>query len=974
MVPWIVKTNPNKIYNYNSNNVFSNLIDAISNSETKDGDTIGLGISKNNIATINLNKCLNFIPVPGIDVSLVNNSQSSKLIFNNGSSGSYLVDLNIKNVELNLNKASNICIYYSNISNNLKTAINLFNSFDNEIIGNNIYSSNIGVLLDGNSKDNRISNNIIQINKYGLKLNNCDENSIEGNIIQNNDFGVYAQNSSFDLEYNSISNNNQDLFDSGAKSSNLNNNWWGINNPKISASNSSEKIYSKKNSNLKYLILTLTSYNYYDNSTKNDYLRLLKASFKNNKDEDMDLEGFPLIPIRFETNKGSINQSNYMISGIGTAILTGSFNSTSSVKLTVSNQVINLPISFNKFANPVINSRNNKTFKTIQSAIDDVNTNDGDTLKLKAGVYLENVCIYKKLSLISFGDGESLLIPKNDSISSTIIVSCDGVCLKNLSIYGTASSNAVFSTGNAFGISNSKIFNSFAGIYLYDVINASLSNNQISGCSYALYLDGSDNGSFIGNKIFNNDYGILAKYSNINLFKNNSVFNNWIAIEDSSKYNQFLSNNIHDNYQGIRLIASNSALIENTNVYNNYLGILKYSSSFINKSASVYNNTLINVQSLNDGEIVIQDNMWYCGPAALSIIFESLGLSLSQEDIAKIAGTNTNGTSLYGLYQACIKKGFNPSVLKINSSDLKTNDLAVLLINEDYHFSVIYSINDTDIVLNDPSIGLFVLSRETFDEMFSGYVLDVEPIKDRVSNVSIAKMKTIVGTVFPALAYGGYLALAGVTVIAGSLAIVWNSNSHYNSKSIQKPHYTWKPNNKIHFPRNVKYPTSTGNNGNRPKVSYNPVTSSISGNKYYTNNKVYTYNYKSSNRKVSSSNAAIIAYQEAYNYYLSTKNNERAKVEKPTNITSYNYFLKDVKAFEKGSYKFSLGPKGPDDDLYDSAKIVKALYRDATRNYNYGKFLINTGNKSRGICYIFLATFEISFIPAIIYNQLSLNP
>ena len=70
--------------------------------------------------------------------------------------------------------------------------------------------------------------------------------------------------------------------------------------------------------------------------------------------------------------------------------------------------------------------------------------------------------------------------------------------------------------------------------------------------------------------------------------------------------------------------------------------------------------------------------MWYCGPAALSIIFENLGLTASQKDIANIAGTNTNGTSLYGLYLSCLSYGFNSTVWMLSSSDLRINDLIVL--------------------------------------------------------------------------------------------------------------------------------------------------------------------------------------------------------------------------------------------------------------------------------------------------------
>lgn len=42
-------------------------------------------------------------------------------------------------------------------------------------------------------------------------------------------------------------------------------------------------------------------------------------------------------------------------------------------------------------------------------------------------------------------------------------------------------------------------------------------------------------------------------------------------------------------------------------------------------------------------------------------------------------------------------------------------------------------------------IGLFELDKETFNELFSGYVLDAEPINDRGVKVSLAQMKSLVG-------------------------------------------------------------------------------------------------------------------------------------------------------------------------------------------------------------------------------------
>lgn len=78
------------------------------------------------------------------------------------------------------------------------------------------------------------------------------------------------------------------------------------------------------------------------------------------------------------------------------------------------------------------------------------------------------------------------------------------------------------------------------------------------------------------------------------------------------------------------------------------------------------------------------------------------------------------------------------------------------------------------------------------------------------------------------------------------------------------------------------YPSYRGNKGNRVKsVSSSSITYSFGNKKYYA--KGHAYLSKSSLNKlgVSSSKLAEIAYQESYNYYLSTKNKERAKVNNP---------------------------------------------------------------------------------------------
>lgn len=121
---------------------------------------------------------------------------------------------------------------------------------------------------------------------------------------------------------------------------------------------------------------------------------------------------------------------------------------------------------------------------------------------------------------------------------------------------------------------------------------------------------------------------------------------------------------------------------------------------------------------------------------------------------------------------------------------------------------------------------------------------------------------------------------------------------------------------------------------------------------------------------VSSSKLAEIAYQESYNYYLSTKEKERIKLTKRNDTFERKKIRLQVKEFKEiqKNKKFLSGPDdGGDDDL----KLIEALYKDANRNFRYGKHLIKTGQKTKGLTYISFASFEISLLPGLISNLLN---
>lgn len=79
----------------------------------------------------------------------------------------------------------------------------------------------------------------------------------------------------------------------------------------------------------------------------------------------------------------------------------------------------------------VVNLNNNKTFTSIQSAIDDYDTKDGHIIFVKPGEYCENIVINKSITLE--GDGKAKIIAKDPSIP-TIYINTDNITIEGFII------------------------------------------------------------------------------------------------------------------------------------------------------------------------------------------------------------------------------------------------------------------------------------------------------------------------------------------------------------------------------------------------------------------------------------------------------------------------------------------------------------------------------------------------------------
>ncbi len=118
-----------------------------------------------------------------------------------------------------------------------------------------------------------------------------------------------------------------------------------------------------------------------------------------------------------------------------------------------------------------------------------------------------------------------------------------------------------------------------------------------------------------------------------------------------------------------------------------------------------------------------------CGPASLKMVLDYYGVSVSEQELARLSGSSKEkGTSVSGLVKAAKHFGFK-AFLKKNSSlkDLEyfVNKKIPVIVDwfneDDGHYSVVVDIDKKDVVLMDPALRKIliyirrkVFSRETF--------------------------------------------------------------------------------------------------------------------------------------------------------------------------------------------------------------------------------------------------------------------
>lgn len=224
---------------------------------------------------------------------------------------------------------------------------------------------------------------------------------------------------------------------------------------------------------------------------------------------------------------------------------------------------------------PVHNLNTGLNYTTIQEAIDANETLDGHTLHIDQGTYLENVTIYKSLSLIGFDRDTTIVNGFNTEI--VFKITADNVKISGFTIRNGIRGMKLYRVTNVT-ITNTTISNSsWLGIDMILSDYNTIADNVIENSSReGIYVLGSSN-KIENNSIRHNEYGFMVSNSFGNVVCGNEISDNgFINLELGYSWNTTVSNNnlSRSRYGIFQHRAVNDTIFGNDIVNNTYFGIL----------------------------------------------------------------------------------------------------------------------------------------------------------------------------------------------------------------------------------------------------------------------------------------------------------------------------------------------------------------------------------------------------------------
>jgi HlyB family type I secretion system ABC transporter len=120
-------------------------------------------------------------------------------------------------------------------------------------------------------------------------------------------------------------------------------------------------------------------------------------------------------------------------------------------------------------------------------------------------------------------------------------------------------------------------------------------------------------------------------------------------------------------------------------------------------------------------EFIQQIDEMDCGAASLGMICRHFGRKVSLARIRQLCHTATDGTSLKALCRAAVELGLAARALKVSLRNLPVMPLPAIVHWEGNHWMVLYDVEETQVRVADPGLGLRKIPLKEFEQKWSGY-------------------------------------------------------------------------------------------------------------------------------------------------------------------------------------------------------------------------------------------------------------
>src|SRR5438477_9598286 len=120
-------------------------------------------------------------------------------------------------------------------------------------------------------------------------------------------------------------------------------------------------------------------------------------------------------------------------------------------------------------------------------------------------------------------------------------------------------------------------------------------------------------------------------------------------------------------------------------------------------------------------EHIAQIDEMDCGAASLGMICRHFGRKVSLARIRQLCHTPTDGTGLKALCRAAVELGLAARALKVSLRNLSVMPLPAIVHWEGNHWMVLYDVDEMQVRVADPALGLRKIPRKEFEQKWSGY-------------------------------------------------------------------------------------------------------------------------------------------------------------------------------------------------------------------------------------------------------------